>query len=337
MAHPFQREQDPRKAALPQPFGATFGQAQAYCNFVVLQPDRFPGGTRLIGPSVRPAGDRFPTLRFVLGGPGLRLRVKEFLMDWNPTESAPNLAVKERAFVSHGTVGWIGRDAHGRRAFVHARWRTVVEAAVLQGEIGDEEVVEFFHGLKPARPEAPAVFHSVPYAELGWFLSRGLAPCADPRRARQCRWVALDEARAAFGRPLPLPEPLPAGYRVDSVGVAMAEPGGAAPQGAVVDVLLRHVGNGTDVIWCRAWPRRDGAPGGMPGDGPEDPWPGGAVGEWLELEGRRVWLADESPEYGGRLAAWQDDAHVVEFRARAGITLPRAAFLRAVRSALRRG
>lgn len=336
MAHPFQREQDPRKAALPQPFGATFEQAQAYCNFVVLQPDRFPGATRLIGPSVRPAGDRFPTLRFVLGGPGLRVRVKEFLMDWNPTESAPNLAVKERAFVSHGTVGWIGRDMQGRRAAVHARWRTVVDVAVLQGEIGDEEVVEFFHGLKPARPEAPAVFHTVPYSELGWFLSRGLAPCADPRRARPCRWMALDEARAAFGRPLPLPEPSPAGYRVDSVGVVAGEPAGS-PERPGVEVLLRHVGNGTDVLWCRAWPRRDGASTAPPADRPEGSRPAGAAEEWLELEGRRVRLAEESPEYGGRRATWQDEEYVFELRARAGITLPRTAFLRGVRSVLRRG
>ncbi|MBE3589896.1 MAG: hypothetical protein IMW98_03600 [Firmicutes bacterium] len=398
MAHPFQSEQDPHKASLSQPFGATFRQAQAYCNFVVLQPDRIPGAARVVGPSVRPAGARFPSVRFLLAGPGLRLRVKEYLNDWNPTASAPNLAVRQVPFVSHGTVGWIGLEPGGRRAAVHTRWRTTVEVRVLHGDPSDEEILEFFHGLRPARPEAPALFHAVPYAELGWYLSRGWAPplgegagrtageggaahaagatgaagaegaadaaaavavseapaaaCHVPPKdgARPCRWTTLEDAEAAFGRPLPVPEPLPPGYRLDSVGIVEgngAVEGDGAGRG--VEVLLRHVGNSNDVIWCRAWPRAEGKVGdaaaarglvaGGAGDADAAATGAGertAGTQEIVLDDRRVRLYEESVAYGGRYAFWEDGAYAYAVCARAGLTLTRTLFVRAVASVVRR-
>jgi hypothetical protein len=131
----------------------SFQEAQAYVNFVILEPTWLPDGTVLSNLTVRketPATRS--SIRFEITGIHRSFRIKQFFYDWSipAIHADTNLVGQGEPFVLHGIAGFIGTDYKGNVAAAHARWFTQIELSVLEGHFEKEEMLSFLEGFVPA-------------------------------------------------------------------------------------------------------------------------------------------------------------------------------------------
>jgi hypothetical protein len=161
--------------------------AQAWLNFTLFVPSDLPAGLRVVGSTLRPeaptgrasgeARGRPPwtpsnrsAYRFELAGGGCRARLKQFLYDWAPPAfDHPSLwKCDVRPFLALGEVGWLGTDYRGRAAAsLHLRG-TMVELAVLEGELAEADRVRLLEGLVPVDPVAAQRIEVTPLGLLAY-------------------------------------------------------------------------------------------------------------------------------------------------------------------------
>lgn len=134
-----------------------FIDAQKEMNFVVLYPERLPKTVEITHFTIREETDTVrPSLRFEVIGSNFHFRIKQFFYDWGipVIYAATNLVKKERSFISRGIGGFIGSDYKGNRAACSSRWFTQIELSLLDGELSDQQIIEFFDNLEPLSNKA---------------------------------------------------------------------------------------------------------------------------------------------------------------------------------------
>lgn len=250
--NPQARLTDPKQAV--KPFHCTWAEAQAYCNFPVLAPSALPQGCSVVEvwlrpelPPGRPEGlDRseygwptwgeanYATVRAVIAGEGLRIRLKQFLYDYNlvPAAGIPNLWGNGPVTAQPGpeAPAFTGRDYKGRKGACIELYRTVTELSVEEGEVTDAELAAILHSLAPAVPEALPALTGAAWTELSYFrryrLGHDPVPLGYFEFKRKLAAAPRRPATAADVRRVVGVEPpkAPAGFRVD--GYAVCDEGG---------------------------------------------------------------------------------------------------------------
>ncbi|MFS0554219.1 hypothetical protein [Brevibacillus sp. 179-C9.3 HS] len=135
----------------------SFQDAQAYVNFVILEPTILPFGTKLSEMTVR---KETPTtrssIRFEVTGTDRSFRIKQFFYDWSipGIHADTNLVGQGEPFVLPDIAGFIGTDYKGNVAAAHARWFTQIELSVIEGHFEVEELLSFLGGLVPSVQES---------------------------------------------------------------------------------------------------------------------------------------------------------------------------------------
>lgn len=225
-----------------------FAYAQPYANFVVLEPRWLPEGCTLGPMSVRTEGDRWATVHFRISGRNRRMRIKQFHHDWKLlTDSATNLQRPGRFFVSQGTVGWHGTDYKGLAAACWGRYRTTVELSVDEGEFAPQEIESLCGGMAAADASAVEAVNAAPFARISFTVRRRRGPWGNDRIAG-CTWSTdLNQAVTQAAMAVPVPQSMPRGFSMDSVGWRRSRRG----MGGEIQLVLRHLGNGTDCIHLR--------------------------------------------------------------------------------------
>lgn len=286
-----------------------FGHAQPYCNFVVLEPRWLPEGCAMGPISVRTEGDRWATVHFRVIGRDRRLRIKQFHHDWKElTDPATNLQGPGRPFTSQGTVGWHGTDYKGLAAACWSRLRTTVEISVEEGRFAPQEIESLCGGMAAADPVAAEMINGTPFARISFTVRRRRGPWNNDRIAG-CTWSAdLNQAVTQAAMPVPVPQYMPRGFTLDSVGWRRSRKG----VGGEIQLLIRHLGNGTDMVCLR---------GTQPGSTDLVSVPPGPelrrAYQWSQLDHRlgTVWFGtmlaqvDGRPQpspVGGWAAVWQE-------------------------------
>ncbi len=164
--------------------------AQPWCNFVVfapatlpswlmedrtvLRPECVPGrpkhleATRTAWSTANSAAVR---TEYVTTD-GTRFRVKQFLYDWaRPAVDHPCLwgSVVRPYPLEDGHVVWLGRDYKKNQAASATIQRTSVELSVLEGNLTDEKIVEFYNTLSAVDTEFALVIHRESMASLSYW------------------------------------------------------------------------------------------------------------------------------------------------------------------------
>lgn len=269
-ADPSARLTDPDEARPPRE--TTLADAQTSVNFVVFEPGWLPADCRLADVTLRPeqppgrpdgvaAGDLGQTprnegnpcaLRAVATGDGRRLRVKQFLYDWAPPAASVAPLWRTPApdpFECGDAVGWLGVDYKGNRGACLQRARTQIEVSVLEGEFGDDELVELLRGLDVAAPEDARPVRMTPFHALSYWMRYQ----CEPERVPHGLWdhrPARPYGRSFTAAPFALAdlgvEPLvPADrYVLDSAAVF--------PGADAIECVFRDVRNGSDHLWLTA-------------------------------------------------------------------------------------
>ena len=167
-------------------------EAQRWCNFVVYTPTSLPSGCTLSTGTLRkdaPAGrsqgsadGRTPwsasnpsAYRFEISGEGRRLRIKEFVYDWNfPALDHPCLWGSETRAVplDDRYVVWFGVDYMKRPGASARLARTLIELSVMEGQFDDEEILALYRSMVPADPDFAKQIHGLPFATLSYWSRR---------------------------------------------------------------------------------------------------------------------------------------------------------------------
>ncbi|MFF0792396.1 hypothetical protein [Streptomyces spiralis] len=316
-------------------------RAQHWCNFVLWQPSRLPGGCeRSVGTLRReappgrieaegrtPWSDANPCgYRTEISGGGRRLRLKQFLYDWAfPAADHPCLwgSRTRPAQIGAGRVVWLGTDYLGHRAASARLARTTVELSVLEGDFTDEEIIALFAALRPAVPDAVPRVLATPFAELSYWARHPADMVSVPTgvfhfhrrgRAHEGDWVPSEKVVAfltAQGVPV-------------TAGQFTAQSAAAFGDGAAVrelDVVYSSPSGGE----LRLTAQRTG--GGRLAFPPQrDKHP--ATAEVTDLGGRPLHLGYLSAEFGACDAWWQHpDGYDLRLLGSAGAGLGRDAFL----------
>jgi len=236
-----------------EPFACPLEEAQEWCNFVVLRPEWLPPDCELASVTVRAESLAHPSsLRMTFTGHGRSFRMKQFHLDWwVPTSSDANLTAPGRAFEAAGIVGYRGRDYKGREAACIHRFGSLLELAVLEGQVREEELQVFLEALEPQDTEAVRELAAMPFAHISYHARKGPGPGPwNYDLLSGCRWSsALDLWKSDFdARRIYVPRRLPPSFAFDSVGTRH-EPESHHWE---YQLLFRHCGNLTDNIWLRA-------------------------------------------------------------------------------------
>lgn len=230
-----------------EPTSMTWGQAQRWCNFVLLEPSRLPPGLEVTALSMRPEAppgrpDAFkrPALpdwtrsnrsahRCVVVGDGRSVRIKQFLYDYAPPAfDHPCLweSPEVRPFEVGDHIGWCGVDFLKRAGATINLHRTTVEFSVLSGEFTREEFQMMCEGLEPVDAGACREIANTPLTVLSYQRRHEEPPIAVPvgylahKRSEQSRVAALtpEEVLVALLDWLPAVPP-ELGFRLDSAFV----------------------------------------------------------------------------------------------------------------------
>jgi hypothetical protein len=309
-----------------EPFDCEIGEAQDWCNFVVLKPDWLPDGCEISRLTVRPeTPQQASSLRMTVSGDSRSFRLKQFLLDWwVPTSSDANLTAPGRPFVAGGIVGYQGRDYKGRQAFCTHRYGALLEMSVLGGRFSDQELIQFLDRLTPQVPETPKEIAALPFAHISYHARSGPAPGPwNYDLMTACSWSAGRSAWKERFDPAKIYTPrwLPPSFLFDSVGTRH-EP---ASRHWEYQLLYRHSGNLTDNLWIRAV-----------GEETEKVlWisPGldrrmGIQLKSVALEHRTVRIGSTSEPYGERFAQWVEHGVALEVHARASLHVSQKEFSR---------
>ncbi|MEU5437870.1 hypothetical protein AB0G73_31450 [Streptomyces sp. NPDC020719] len=302
-------------------------EAQEWCNFTLWHPFELPAGCDTAVGTLRkeappgrtgPDAGRSPwsaanpaAFRTEIGGPGRRLRLKQFLYDWAfPAADHPALWGSEtRHFpIGSGRVVWLGTDYLGHAAASARMLRTTVELSVLEGEFTGEELVELYRSLRPAVAEVPARVVRTPFSALSyWARHRDVEMVSVPtglftfhRRTRphEGDWVPTAElARFLAARRVPASL---GGFACDSAAVF------ADADGSRELEVIYTSGDGDEL---RLVLQRPGG-GRMPFPPQREKHP--ARAEEISVDGRTVHLAYVDDEVGPFDAMWRDEAAGVE-------------------------
>jgi hypothetical protein len=260
----------------PEPVAATFADAQAATNFVVLEPTDLPGDCSVAEATYRPEqppgrpdgvdaddigqtphSDGNPSsVRAVVEGDGRRLRLKQFLYDWAPPAAsvAPLWRTPEpEPFHSRSEVAWLGTDYKDNRGACVQRARTQLELSVTAGEFSDDELRAVVDGLVPAAPDAAATsaVERTPFHRLNYWARYQAAPPAVPNALADYApnrpyEDSYELSRASLATNPPVPALVPGGDRFlfDS---ALAFRGADA-----LECVFRHRENASDHLWLTA-------------------------------------------------------------------------------------
>ncbi|HEY3369152.1 MAG TPA: hypothetical protein VGK74_29200 [Symbiobacteriaceae bacterium] len=234
------------------PFRCSLEEAQAWCNFLVLRPEVLPAGCTLTQavlrpeqPPGRPAGldpaaygwpgqgeANYATVRCVMEGPGRRLRLKQFLYDYDlvPAAGIANLWGQGQVVLHPGpeTPAFTGRDYKELVGACAERFRTTVELRVEAGTFEPSELAAVLHGLTPAVPAAEPVITGASWMDLSYFRRYRLGHEAVPLGYFNFRRKLGDEPRRpaspAEAQELlgAAPPAAPPGFRLDGVAVCQA-------------------------------------------------------------------------------------------------------------------
>lgn len=162
-------------------------EAQRWANFAVLVPTtgalavtsltlrrECPPGRRAGMDGRSPWTDANPSaVRIELEGPGVALRLKEFLYDWAPAAAGqPCLWSRPTRPLSlpGGGIVWVGTDYMDRQGAYARVGRTSVELSVLTGHLSDEQLVDLYASLRPASAEAAEALAACPLATLSYWV-----------------------------------------------------------------------------------------------------------------------------------------------------------------------
>lgn len=167
-----------------------FAEAQPWCNFVLWAPGEIPsdceartGTLRREAPPGRPSAvtagrtpwsANNPSYRFEIVGDRRRLRVKQFLYDWAfPALDHPCLWDSDTLAVPlDGWALWLGVDYLGNRGASARLTRTTIEVSVLEGGVGDDELVDLYRSLRPIDALAATAIAATPFASLSYWARR---------------------------------------------------------------------------------------------------------------------------------------------------------------------
>lgn len=224
-----------------------FQDAQAYVNFVILEPTILPNGT---SPSNLTVRKESPTtrssIRFEITGLNRSFRIKQFFYDWSipGIHADSNLVGQGEPFVLHDIAGFIGTDYKGNIAAAHARWFTQIELSVLKGHFESEELLAFLEGLVPAVQAAVQEVGQKPFADTSHTARYRVSRWNDNDPVNRVYWQSafvLEDTKAVDNFPL-LRIQFPS-YQCDSVGSYSHE------DGMEYQYLFRDRHNLTDCIW----------------------------------------------------------------------------------------
>lgn len=328
----------------------TFADVQKSVNFVVFEPAWLPGDCRVSEVTLRPeqppgrpgetaAGDLGQTpwsegnpcsLRAVVVGDNRRFRIKEFLYDWAPPAAsvAPLWETSEPEPVECGDViGWLGTDYKGNRGACVQRARTQLEVSVLEGEFGDDELLDLLCGLEVAAPGSSRPVRTAPFHALNYWVRYGYEPVAVPHglwdyhvaRPFDASFRVAPFATSA-GAVTPL-SPVDGEFQFDS---AVAFPGAEA-----IELVFRNRANGSDHLWILAAAEQS------PLAPPIPPEPSAQPAERrgaIELRDATVHYAALTEEQGAWEAFWAEAGRRYAVWAGASPSLERAGFRRVVES-----
>jgi hypothetical protein len=335
--------------------------AQPWCNFVLWTPVGLPpaytvdvGTLRREAPPGRvadPVAGRTPWsrnnaagYRFEVETSGGRFRVKQFLYEWpfpaldqpclwnSPTTPLP---------LDDRYVVWRGTDYLGRAGASARLARTTIELSTMDGELTDEQVVEFFRALRPVDPVVAAAVTATSLAELSYW-----------SRHPDAAMVSVPVGLWVLRRAQPdHPDERPVG---GAAAAELVQRAGLPARlgGCTVDSALRYSGPGrateTEVVYAGSADR--GRELRLivqrPGDGrlelPARPEPHPGHRAEVELGGLPVQLGWLSAAYGPFHAVLPEPASGLEVMllSSAGVGLDRAWFGAAIEgllAALRRG
>ena len=315
----------PALEAPSEPFDCSFEEAQDWCNFVVLRPQRLPPDCRIAAVTVRPESRQHASsLRLQADGAGRSFRLKQFYMDWwIPTSSDTNLTAPGNTFVAAGIVGYFGRDYKGQEAACIHRFGSLLEISVLQGQFQEQELVSVFEHLQPAVPEAIDELARLPFAEISYYARKG--PGLGPWNydlITGCRWSRDRSVLRQEFVPARIyyPSRLPSRMQFDSLGIRHE----TASRHWEYQLLFRDRENLTDTLWLRA----------VGEETEKILWisPGldrrmGIRLQPVSLSRRTVRHGSTSEPYGERVAQWIENGVALEVHARASQHMSESDFL----------
>lgn len=323
----------------PVPPAMEPAQAQRWCDFVVWRPTSLPAGCDSVVGTLRreappgrtgdtagrtPWSDANPSAyRTEISGGGRRLRLKQFLYDWDfPAADHPCLwgGPTRPVEIGDGRVVWLGIDYLRNRAASARMARTTVELSALEGEFGEDEIVALFAALRPAAPEAVPAVLATPFSELSYWARHPVDMVSVPTGVFVCHrrgrgaWVAPDDL-AAFLAGQGVPASV-GGFRADSAatfgdgsGRRELEVVYASASGGELRLVAQRTGGGR----LEFPPRREKHP---------------AKAEVASLGSRPVHLGYVSAEFGACDAWWQHpDGYDLRLLGSAGVGMGRDAFI----------
>ncbi|MFI1681819.1 hypothetical protein [Streptomyces sp. NPDC020607] len=303
-------------------------EAQEWCNFVLWRPTLLPEGCSLLTSTLRkeaPPGHREgatgrspwsdannAVYRSEIGGPGRRLRIKQFLYDWAfPAADHPCLwgSATRPEVLSGGQVLWFGTDYLGNAATSARMSRTTVELSVLEGEFSDAELVALHNGFVPSGDDVVERVLRTPFHELSYWARYPVSMVSVPTglysfkrhdRVHTGTWVPrgeLDGFLAAHDAPS-----APGGFVAESAATFTGSSGEQETEivyvradidGGELRLVLQRTGKGRIPFP----PEREDHP---------------AVTEEIGLDGQLVHLAYIDPVLGPFDAQWSDATRGVE-------------------------
>ncbi|MEM3676428.1 MAG: hypothetical protein QXV22_05165, partial [Thermoplasmataceae archaeon] len=147
--------------------------------------------------SVRPAGQRWATLRYHIDLEPGRFRVKEFFMDWF-FPGFPKCLLKDfsssysevQTVVEQGRVGFMGLNYRGKLSLSATILGTQVEIEAPSASEGEEGLRKIFRDLKPSTSDTKRLL-GVPYAERSFFTHNPPAGWYEDERISRLKWESF--------------------------------------------------------------------------------------------------------------------------------------------------
>ena len=302
-----------------------WGEAQSWCNFVLMRADAFPDDLSLVKAEVRPEAPPGRSLdptgrhrpdwtqsnraahRSEFTGRDRRLRIKQFLYDYAPPAfDHPCLWESKdiRAFPVNDHIGWLGTDFRKLQAGSVCLDRTTIELSATEGAFSDEELQAICRGLKPAVPEARDSILQTPFADLCYQSRHEEPPIAVPvgywahKRSESLRVTALSAENIPAhvpGSGLSLPPDY--GYRLNTAFV-FGDP--ESPQ--EVDLVFEQAQDAGRYI--RLLVSRSDAEQGLPYPPAREQRQPSST-RVLNINGLDVYHAYHDERYGQHEAVWQ--------------------------------
>ena len=315
----------PRAADLEAaPVALPADRAQPWCNFVLWKPAALPAGCRTLTSTLRkeaPPGHEGATTgrspwseannavhRSEIGGPGRRLRLKQFLYDWAfPAADHPCLWGSRARPVPlpRGQVLWFGEDYLGNAGTSTRMSRTTIELSVLEGEFTDTELIRLHESLVPCGGDVVRRVLATPFHALSYWARHRVDMVAVPTglfvfqrrdRPHEGTWAATGEL-PGFLAAHRIPPAL-GGFTAESAATFTSTSGAREIEivytcpdldGSELRVVLQRAGKGRIPFP----PRREKHP---------------ASTEDVDVAGRPVHLAYVDPVLGPFDAQWSDPA-----------------------------